>query len=289
MKILATIGGKLKKARESKQITLIELQETTKIQLRYLEAIEEDDFASLPGEYNTKAFLRQYARAVGLDPDQIISEYMGAPVREEDLSQYKEVTRGSRKQQHHERSMLDQITRSLPMILLVIMFCLIVGGVLFAYFQKHDRYNVINIDDNYTVEGSVDSTTASSTQVIESSSTEESDTTEKLTTSIDSTSGRYVYMTVEEATDPLTISLASLNDGRCWVGITVDGTSVYNNTIEADATDEITLPAGASVVEVVFGAAQYIEMDLNGQPVEFEEEGVELLQATITMQVSYVD
>ncbi|HEY8464330.1 MAG TPA: RodZ domain-containing protein [Bacillota bacterium] len=69
------IGEKLRKAREMKNISLKEIQEITKIRLRYLEAIESGNLEIIPGEVYRKGFLTNYANAVGLDSEEIISEY----------------------------------------------------------------------------------------------------------------------------------------------------------------------------------------------------------------------
>lgn len=69
------LGRFLKAAREEKGITLAEVSEITKIHRRHLEAIEEGQFDRLPGPVYAKAFLRHYARAVGLDPEYVVDQY----------------------------------------------------------------------------------------------------------------------------------------------------------------------------------------------------------------------
>lgn len=72
---LTELGKRLKEAREAKNISLDELQEMTKIQKRYLIGIEEGNYAIMPGNFYVRAFIRQYAEAVGLDPEEIFEEY----------------------------------------------------------------------------------------------------------------------------------------------------------------------------------------------------------------------
>lgn len=52
-----------------------DLQATTKIQKRYLQAIEEGNYSIIPGPFYVRAFIKQYAEAVHLDPDEIFEEY----------------------------------------------------------------------------------------------------------------------------------------------------------------------------------------------------------------------
>jgi transcriptional regulator with XRE-family HTH domain len=72
---LTELGKRLKEAREAKNISLDELQEMTKIQKRYLIGIEEGNYAIMPGNFYVRAFIKQYAEAVGLDPEQLFEEY----------------------------------------------------------------------------------------------------------------------------------------------------------------------------------------------------------------------
>ena len=48
----------------------------TKISVRLLESIDRDDLAAIPGDFFARAFLRAYAGEVGLDPAEIVGDYM---------------------------------------------------------------------------------------------------------------------------------------------------------------------------------------------------------------------
>ena len=52
-----------------------DLQSITKIQKRYLSGIENEDYSMMPGSFYVRAFIKQYAEAVGLDPDEMLSMY----------------------------------------------------------------------------------------------------------------------------------------------------------------------------------------------------------------------
>ncbi|WP_281887538.1 RodZ domain-containing protein [Paenibacillus sp. YYML68] len=72
---MTELGLLLRKARMEKKISLDDLQETTKIRKRYLEAIEEGNFKVLPGNFYVRAFIKSYAEAVGLDPGEVLNLY----------------------------------------------------------------------------------------------------------------------------------------------------------------------------------------------------------------------
>ncbi len=71
-------GGWLRRQRELRQVSLREIADVTKISIRYLEALEEDRFDVLPAPVFAKGFLREYARYVGLDPDEVVNTYLNA-------------------------------------------------------------------------------------------------------------------------------------------------------------------------------------------------------------------
>ena len=72
---MADIGDKLKSAREAKGLSIADIEKATKIQSRYLEAIEKNEFDKLPGDFYVRAFICQYAQVVGLDGKELLSDY----------------------------------------------------------------------------------------------------------------------------------------------------------------------------------------------------------------------
>ncbi len=66
---------RLKEAREARGMSLDELQEVTKIQKRYLIGIEDGNYSMMPGKFYVRAFIKQYAEAVGLDPEEVFEQY----------------------------------------------------------------------------------------------------------------------------------------------------------------------------------------------------------------------
>jgi cytoskeletal protein RodZ len=59
-----------------REINLRDIADRTKISLRYLEAMEADRFDLLPAPIFAKGFLREYARYVGLSPDEVVNHYL---------------------------------------------------------------------------------------------------------------------------------------------------------------------------------------------------------------------
>ena len=73
---MSSFGADLKREREAKGISLKEISDRTKIGVRLLKALEEEQLEQLPGGIFDKSFLRQYARFLGLDEEHLIGEYL---------------------------------------------------------------------------------------------------------------------------------------------------------------------------------------------------------------------
>ncbi|MED1749323.1 helix-turn-helix domain-containing protein [Bacillus zhangzhouensis] len=72
---MTELGKRLVEAREEKGMSLEDLQAATKIQKRYLLAIEQGNYDIIPGKFYVRAFIKQYAEAVGLNPEQLFEEF----------------------------------------------------------------------------------------------------------------------------------------------------------------------------------------------------------------------
>ena len=69
-----TIGQRLKKAREYRNLTFEKVEEATHIRAQFLRALEADDFSAMPSPVQARGFLRNYAQYLRLDLDQMVEE-----------------------------------------------------------------------------------------------------------------------------------------------------------------------------------------------------------------------
>ncbi len=69
------IGHSLREARERQGLGYPEIELATKIRAKYIRALEEEDFTSVPGDAYIRGFLRTYAEYLGLDGDVYVGEY----------------------------------------------------------------------------------------------------------------------------------------------------------------------------------------------------------------------
>jgi cytoskeletal protein RodZ len=73
---MSSFGEDLRRERELRQISLREISEATKISLRYLDALERNDFRHLPGGVFNKGFVRAYSQYIGVDPETMVNAYL---------------------------------------------------------------------------------------------------------------------------------------------------------------------------------------------------------------------
>lgn len=69
------MGQKLKAKRQREQVTLEEAETATQVRVKFLEALEKNDFLNLPSDVYTIGFLERYVRFLGLPKEKIISQF----------------------------------------------------------------------------------------------------------------------------------------------------------------------------------------------------------------------
>jgi cytoskeletal protein RodZ len=92
---MSDFGTQLKQARENRGISLRQIATSTKISVVALEALERGDFSRLPGGIFSRAFVRSYALEVGLNPDEVVAQFLvelGAAAPAEDDTPRPDVT-----------------------------------------------------------------------------------------------------------------------------------------------------------------------------------------------------
>jgi cytoskeletal protein RodZ len=71
---MAGFGEYLRREREMRGVSLEEISTATKISIRFLQAIENEELSKLPGGIFTRSFVRTYARYLGLDEEHVLAD-----------------------------------------------------------------------------------------------------------------------------------------------------------------------------------------------------------------------
>lgn len=128
------IGEILREARVAKNLSLDDVQEMTKIQKRYLAAIEQDDFHALPGRFYARAFIKEYAQAVGLDPTEVLQDFDEDKIQTEE-EQTVQYTRMERSRRTRPAKVGSSIFSLLPTIIVIIL----VIGIIFVAWTLYQQ------------------------------------------------------------------------------------------------------------------------------------------------------
>src|SRR5437870_13278711 len=72
---MSRLGEQLRAQRERKGITLEQAAGDTRIREKFLKALEDGDYQSLPGPVYTRGFLRNYAEYLDLETDELVMLY----------------------------------------------------------------------------------------------------------------------------------------------------------------------------------------------------------------------
>ncbi|MCT4776421.1 helix-turn-helix domain-containing protein [Exiguobacterium aquaticum] len=119
----------MKQRREASGLTLDQIQQTTKIQKRYIIAIEEGDYKNLPGSFYARAFIKTYAESLGLDVDELYETYA------KDLPKIEPqpTVQLSRKQTYSKASETSsRVSRWVPKVMLVLVAFLLMTAVYYV-------------------------------------------------------------------------------------------------------------------------------------------------------------
>ena len=106
------LGDVLKNARENKGLTLDEIALETKIQKRYLEDLEKEDFEDMPGNVYERGFLRTYAEALDLDVKEILELH-------DEIRGEKKVEEMDQEEHHEEKQKKSKLKIFLGIIVIV--------------------------------------------------------------------------------------------------------------------------------------------------------------------------
>ncbi|MGN4445570.1 helix-turn-helix domain-containing protein [Bacillus cereus group sp. MYBK79-1] len=138
---MTELGQKLKEARGTKGLSMDQLHEITKIQKRHLVAIEEGNYDVLPGAFYARAFIKQYADAVGLNGEELLVEYQST-IPQSEKRDVPQVSTGQKTQETMQKSSSWPIADHMPKILvalLVIAFGVVIWFVFQALTGKGDE------------------------------------------------------------------------------------------------------------------------------------------------------
>ena len=276
--LVTGLGDRLKEARTAKGYTLDDLQTITKIQKRYLEGIENEEFGSMPGSYYVRAFIKQYAEAVGLDADEMLSLYRDTSGSIEPKEEDQAVTptlsrRGSSRGN-------SQLTEMMPKIIVALFIVVIFGAMWFLYQNMlKTGENDVDKDEPITVidqqksdDGQKGSKTTDDKEV-EDEPDPEPETTEQVLKHV-TTAGQDSTYSLTDATE---FKVEIKTAGESWIAM-LDNNQVERTqgarVMKAGETSGEMDVGDATSVRIRVGLPTSTEIYVNDELLEYESDGI---------------
>lgn len=306
------MGERLQQARLERGMSLMEVQQISKVQVRFLEALEIDDYDALPGLFYAKAFIRQYANAVGLNAQEMVDIFEGkAPEREvEEIAEeepvFQEVTtkRGGK---HEGKS------NFLPLIILSFLAISILGGVIYIMVSSNNNSSSFTnssfkVDNLISTSSSSSETSSETTESTSSSSSTTSSTqAEPFSLNVDNVTPLEMDMTAKNVKLPLKLSIETKQGVALAYVASPPSTSVANypngSTAIKGTTGELVLnkeqleksKVFSIKFEVYNSATRYyvehsednVKMTLNGEKIDLTQI-TQLGQMTVNVTIENI-
>jgi cytoskeleton protein RodZ len=131
----ANFGEELRLAREARGISLREISEQTRISMRYLEAIETNEYKRLPGGIFNRSFIKAYAKYIGFDEQAALEGY-ARTMREQGDTDDDVATSPSRSRVYTDGNSRSPIVTLLLAILILGVLSLVVWGAKHWYERR---------------------------------------------------------------------------------------------------------------------------------------------------------
>lgn len=263
---MSELGEVLKKARIEKNLTLDEIQEQTKIRKRYLEALEDGDFEVLPGKFYVRAFIKNYAEAIGLDADEVLKYY------EDDipkLNTKSDEVIPARKPQRMRSTASEKTSKIVINIALWAFFILIIG-VLWYYLSLNSKTEPEKKDNTPITQSSeAPQLSTEKEQTAPQPTAAPTPTPEALATTVSFVEkvGKNDIYSISPTADSYTLTVVA-DGGDSWIEIydgDKNGDRLHYTTMKSGDTKSVTITEGAYLV---VGRPGYIKLTVNDSPVD---------------------
>ncbi|CYX40265.1 helix-turn-helix domain-containing protein [Streptococcus suis] len=264
-----SIGEVLRTAREGRGWTFVDLQRITKIQAKYLQALEYNDFDFIANSDDVQSILKAYAEALELDADVLLDAY-----ETNSLVKYYEDGEEELRSSELKRSYKVRKRKKnsyLPLIYLLLATGLIIIFVTYIVHSRlQNRASITPTTTSYSIveqsvsEASSGTETSSTEQAQSNSTSSSSSATENVTIS---GTGSNIVATLKTVTYPVEVTVTAKNT-TSWISLS-DTLLEGGVTLTPDnPTVTTTIEEGVTSTTLVLGVVKGVEVSVGGQKLE---------------------
>lgn len=261
------LGEYLRNERLRRGYSLRDVQEQTKIRMRYLEAIESGEFQHIAAEVYIKGFLRSYAEAIGLNGWDVVARYQGLKSQLEDETEEETPRRAPRR-----------TTR--PSFKSVLFVLLLVGGLVYLFGPRSEPALEEPIPEEPTPAVEMEQPPLPEVTVEESFSFSpveipEEDPIVEPAPPVPAEEPELPEEPLEEELPRISFVLEVAVEEKCWFEVHADGKRLVYRNLEAGERARWEAEQG---LWVRMGNAGGVEVVLNGEPVALASRSIVTLQ-----------
>ncbi|MDG4507707.1 cytoskeleton protein RodZ [Streptococcus suis] len=261
-----SIGEVLRTAREGRGWTFVDLQRITKIQAKYLQALEYNDFDFIANSDDVQSILKAYAEALELDADVLLDAY-----ETNSLVKYYEDGEEELRSSELKRSYKVRKRKKnsyLPLIYLLLATGLIIIFVTYIVHSRlQNRASITPTTTSYSIveqsvsEASSGTETSSTEQAQSNSTSSSSSATENVTIS---GSGSNIVATLKTVNYPVEVTVTAKNT-TSWISLS-DTLLEGGVTLTPDnPTVTTTIEEGVTSTTLVLGVVKGVEVTVGGK------------------------
>ena len=276
---MTELGNILKEAREAKGLSLDELQSITKIQKRYLLGIEEGNYSMMPGKFYVRAFIKQYAEAVGLDQEQLFEQH-----KNEIPSTYNEELPEQLSRVQSRKSISPETSKVLDFLPKILIAIFMIGAIALVWYlivksagdgadqpANTDKSKPNFEETEEFADGSSDEDTGEEEEAAEEEEPAEEEAepeTPAQELTVASNSGSNTVYELKSA-ETFVIKIVSL--GQTWVGLSNgSGKTIFQETLVKGKNESRTEDLSNEAKAVInIGRAPDTEIYVNDQKLEY--------------------
>ncbi|HEM4415593.1 TPA: helix-turn-helix domain-containing protein [Streptococcus suis] len=264
-----SIGEVLRTAREGRGWTFVDLQRITKIQAKYLQALEYNDFDFIANSDDVQSTLKAYAEALELDADVLLDAY-----ETNSLVKYYEDGEEELRSSELKRSYKVRKRKKnsyLPLIYLLLATGLIIIFVTYIVHSRlQNRASITPTTTSYSIveqsvsEASSGTETSSTEQAQSNSTSSSSSATENV---IISGSGSNIVATLKTVNYPVEVTVTAKNT-TSWISLS-DTLLEGGVTLTPDnPTVTTTIEEGVTSTTLVLGVVKGVEVTVGGKKLD---------------------
>lgn len=259
------IGQKLRNARIKKGYTIDDLQQITKIQKRYLIAIEEGQFDHLPGDFYVRAFIKQYSDAVGISGDDVLEEYKAdipnsQPAQEEAPQENK-----TRSIKEESNSFFSSLGNYIPQIVVGIVVIVIIAVIAFGMIHRSQNASSVTIPKDNTTKVTKKSTSKKTKKTTKAKKTAKKADTKSVSVKASDTDDTYTVKNVPSSGLKVVVTGKG---GQAWIQFTEGSNTTWQQALSADEKKETTVPTDTTSFKIQTGNVNNTEITIDGKKLD---------------------